>query len=331
MSYLYLLNTHDYTTSFPILQASHTLGTIYTMQSLHELKQEYLEYLEIERGRAMRTVANYDQYLTRFFDYVQATTPKDITEKRIRDYRLWLHRQKGTDGETLKKNTQNYYLIALRSFLKYLRKRDIPCLAPDTIELAKLQDRDIDIITADELHRLLNVSGETLKDLRDRAILTMLFSTGLRVSELCSLDRTIDLTRDEFSIRGKGGKVRIVFLSKTAKKALKAYLDARTDTDEALFVSLSKNVTHSDTRRITPRSVERIVKHRAIQAGISARVTPHTIRHSFATDLLENGADLRAVQALLGHAHIATTQIYTHVTDKHLKEVHKAFHNKRHS
>jgi len=308
----------------------YAIGTIVVMQTLQDLKQEYLEYLEIERGRAARTVANYDQYLNRYFTHSDVSKPKDVTEESVREYRLWLNKQVGTNGETLKKNTQNYHLIALRSFLKYLRKRDIKCLAPDKIELAKLGDRDIDLITYEELQRLLNVSGETLKDLRDKAILTTLFSTGLRVSELCNVNRDLDLTRDEFSVRGKGSKVRVVFLSSTAKKAVKKYLAKRNDIDEAMFISLAKGAEESGNMRLTPRSVERIVKRRAIEAGISKRVTPHIIRHSFATDLLEGGADLRAVQALLGHAHIATTQIYTHVTDKHLKEVHKAFHDRKH-
>ncbi len=299
------------------------------MQLIQRLKQEFLEYIEIERGRSARTVANYDQYLTRYFEYASVSAPKDITEQSVRKYRLWLNKQYGTNGETLKKNTQNYHLIALRSFLKYLHKRDIKCLTLDKIELAKLDDRDIDLITYDELQRLLNVTGETLKDLRDKALLATLFSTGLRVSELCSLNRDLDLTRDDFSIRGKGSKIRVVFLSKDAKKAIKEYLNARTDMDEAMFVSLAKSTKDSGNMRLTPRSVERIVKYRAIEAGISKRVTPHVIRHSFATDLLSNGADIRAVQALLGHAHIATTQIYTHITDKHLREVHKKFHGKR--
>ncbi len=304
------------------------------MSSLHDLKQEYLEYLEIERGRAARTVENYDQYIMRYLANSGVQKPKDITEDSVRKYRLWLNKQEGANGDTLKKNTQNYHLIALRSFLKYLRKRDIKCFAPDKIELAKVGDRDLDLITHDELKRLMDApnksedSGE-VKALRDAAILQTLFSTGLRVSELCSVDRDLDLTRDEFSVRGKGSKVRVVFLSPTAKSAIKMYLEARTDMDEAMFISLAKGAESSGDMRLTPRSVERVVKRRAVEAGISRRVTPHIIRHSFATDLLEGGADIRSVQALLGHANISTTQVYTHVTDKHLKDVHKAFHNTR--
>jgi site-specific recombinase XerD len=231
----------------------------------------------------------------------------------------------------MKKNTQNYHLIALRAFLKFLRKRDISTLNPERIELAKTGGRDLDLITADELSRLLKgPAGDSLSDFRDRAILELLFSTGLRVSELCGLNQDIDLSRDEFSVRGKGDKVRVVFLSPSAKKAVADYLKKRGDFGEALFVGYGLSAKKGkDLPRLTPRSVERIVKKYATRAGITRKVTPHVIRHSFATDLLESGADLRSVQALLGHANIATTQVYTHVTDKHLREVHKAFHGKR--
>lgn len=294
------------------------------MADISSLKQEFLEYLEIEKGRSHKTVANYDRYLTRFFENTGVKSPKGVTEEVVRDFRLYLNRQEGTDG-TLKKNTQNYYMIALRTFLKYLRKRSVTSLAPDVIELAKQPERDLDLIAYEELQRLMKIEGSALTDLRDKALLEMLFSTGLRVSELCSLDRDLDLSRDEFSVRGKGEKVRVVFLAPEAKAALKMYLGKRTDMSEAMFVSHSK----AESDRLTPRSVERIVARRAVEAGIGKRVTPHVIRHSFATDLLEGGADLRSVQALLGHAHIATTQVYTHVTDKHLKEVHQAFHNRK--
>ena len=304
------------------------------MQSLENLKQDYLEYLEIERGRSVKTVENYDRSITRYFTYAKAFKPADITEKSVRAYRLWLNKQAGNNGDTMKKNTQNYYLIALRSFLKYLRKNDVKTLAPDKIELAKAPERDLDLISHDELMRLLAAPQEskyagTLKALRDTALLQTLFSTGLRVSELCALDRDLDLTRDEFSVRGKGSKVRVVFLSSEAKKALKEYLAQRTDIDDAMFISLAKGAEASGIMRLSPRSVERIVKQCAVIAGISKRVTPHIIRHSFATDLLEGGADIRSVQALLGHANIATTQIYTHVTDKHLRDIHARFHNRK--
>ena len=297
---------------------------------LKSMKTQFLEYLEIEKGRGVKTVENYDRYLTRFFMYAKVTKPEEVTEQMVREFRINLNRSSGVSG-TMKKNTQNYHLIALRAFLKFLRKRDVESLNPERIELAKIGGRDLDLITAAELERLMKgPSGTSLGELRDRAILELFFSTGLRVSELCSLNQDLDLTRDEFSVRGKGEKVRVVFLSPSAKQAIAEYLKARGDMSDALFVGYPKAAKNrKDLPRLTPRSVERLVKHYAVKAGITRKVTPHVIRHSFATDLLENGADLRSVQALLGHANIATTQVYTHVTDKHLREVHQAFHGKR--
>ena len=301
-------------------------------EDLKELKNQFLEYLEIEKGRSLKTVENYDRYLTRFLAFSKVTSPTRIDERAVREFRLYLNRQSGVSG-TMKHKTQNYYMISLRAFLKFLRKRGFDSLNPERIELAKTSARDLDLMSSDELGRLLDApKGSSLVSLRDRAILELFFSTGLRVSELCSLNRDLDLTRDEFSIRGKGEKVRVVFLSGEAKRAIKEYLDKRGDVDEALFVHLGgKDETSKkdSDRRLTPRSIERTVKKYAIKAGITRKVTPHIIRHSFATDLLENGADLRSVQALLGHSNIATTQVYTHVTDKHLREIHKAFHGKR--
>src|SRR3989338_7981549 len=292
------------------------------MSNVKDLKKEFLEYLEIEKGRSLKTVENYDRYLKKFFDFSKITSPDKITDSNVREFRLWLNRQTGADGKgTLKKKTQNYHLIALRVFLKFLAKREIKSLAPERIELAKVSDRSLDLISSDELSRLINApDGDSLKDFRDKAILELFFSTGLRVSELCSLNSDIDLKKDEMPIRGKGEKVRVVFLSEDSKDAVKKYLDNRKDMEDALFVSFSKN---GETKRLTPRSIERIVKHYAIKAGISKKVTPHVIRHSFATDLLQNGADLRAVQMMLGHSNIGTTQIYTHMTDRQLREVHK--------
>ncbi len=297
---------------------------------LKALKTQFLEYIEIEKGRSIKTVENYDRYLTRFFSQTKVTVPQKLTEPVVREFRLWLNRQPGVSGD-MKKKTQNYYLIALRAFLKYLRKMNIESLQPERIELAKVGGRDLDLITADELNRIMKApQGDELAALRDRAMLELFFSTGLRVSELCSLNADIDLTRDEFSVRGKGDKVRVVFLSPSAKKAVGEYLKKRGDMSDALFVSYGKGGPKGkDLPRITPRSVERMVKQYAVKAGITRKVTPHVIRHSFATDLLEGGADLRSVQALLGHANIATTQVYTHVTDKHLREVHRTFHGKR--
>ncbi len=298
-------------------------------QNIESLKRQFLEYVEIEKGRSLLTVENYDRYLSTFFIWSKITNPKSITPDLVRNFRLWLNRREGVSG-SLKKKTQNYYLIALRLFLKYINKIGVEAMSPTEIELAKVSERHLDLINEDELSRLLKApSGDSLKILRDRAILELLFSTGLRVSELCSLNRDIDLKKDEFSIRGKGEKIRLVFISEEAKRAIGEYLEKRKDMDEPLFINFGKGQKEEKSKRLSPRSVERIVKHYSIKAGITRKVTPHTIRHSFATDLLQNGADIRSVQMLLGHSNIATTQIYTHVTDKHLKEVHKNFHTRR--
>ncbi len=311
---------------------------------LEQLKREFLEHVEIEKGNSLKTVNNYDHYISRFFEFAKISDPKEITDDKIREFRLFLNRQpgvkiRGQQASTLKKNTQNYHLIALRSFLRYLMKRNVTSLSPDRIDLAKIKERSLDLISTDELNRLLNAPNQNLeksdggvltsgvqKSLRDKAILELFFSTGLRLSELCSIDRDLDLSKDEFSIRGKGEKVRVVFLSDSAKDAIRAYLKNRKDMDEPLFIQYSRNGAKGN--RLTPRSIERIVKYYAIKAGISKKVTPHIIRHSFATDLLSNGADIRSVQMMLGHANIATTQIYTHITDKQLRDVHKKFHSK---
>jgi site-specific recombinase XerD len=295
---------------------------------LDDLKREFLEYTELTRGRSVKTIENYDRYLTRFIGFAKAKKPGDITEEKIREFRLWLNRQNGTAGNSMKRRTQNYYLIALRAFLKFLAKRGVAALPPERIELAKVPERSLDLITSAELERLMKApEGDDVKALRDRALMELLFSTGLRVSELCSLNSDIDLSRDELSVRGKGEKVRVVFLSPEAKKAVSAYLKARKDMEEALFVNYGRG--NAKPGRLTTRAVELLIKKYAIKAGITSKVTPHVLRHSFATDLLENGADLRSVQALLGHANIQTTQIYTHVTDKHLRDIHRAFHGKR--
>ena len=310
------------------------------MNKLEKLKREFLEHVEIEKGNSLKTVRNYDYYLSRFFEFAKITEPKEINDDKIREFRLFLNRQpglktKGQQSSSLKKNTQNYHLIALRSFLKYLMKRDVPSLSPDRIELAKTKERSLDLISVEELERLLSAPLKLLemkknidrqKILRDKAILELFFSTGLRLSELCSLNRDLDLSKDEFSIRGKGEKVRVVFLSDSAKKAISEYLRERKDMAEPLFVQYSSN--KREDNRLTPRSIERIVKYYAIVANKTKKVTPHIIRHSFATDLLSNGADIRSVQMMLGHANIATTQIYTHITDKQLRDVHKKFHSR---
>jgi site-specific recombinase XerD len=314
-------------------------------QNIRDLKTRFLEYVEIEKGRGLKTVENYDRYLTRFISQTKVKQPSDITDNVVREFRLWLNRQsgaktKGLSSGTMKKKTQNYYLIALRAFLKYLARMDVKSLPPERIELAKTPERSLDLISIDELFDILKgPDTNTLRGLRDRTIMELLFSTGLRVSELCALPREINLKLDELSVRGKGDKVRVVFFSDEAKKWLKAYLDKRDDMDDALFVNIpgkggngskkaNKLASNRESLRLTSRSVERIVKHYAIKAGISKKVTPHVIRHSFATDLLRNGADLRSVQMLLGHSNISTTQIYTHVTDSELRNVHKKFHRK---
>lgn len=297
---------------------------------IDKLITEFLEYLEIEKGRSQKTVANYDHYLRRFTQWAQIASPESISENLIRKYRLFLNRYTDEFNHPLKKNTQNYHVIAIRSFLKYLAKRDVKTLVAEKIELAKQSPREIEFLEEDELSRLLDAPSDTsFNAVRDKALLETLFSTGLRVSEACGLNRdTIDLNKGEFSVRGKGDKIRIVFLSDTAKKVLRSYLSLRTDVDSALFIRQRKS-SKEDNLRLTPRSIQRIIRYYAAKAGITKRVTPHTLRHSFSTDLLRNGADLRSIQTLLGHASITTTQVYTHVSDKHLKEVHRLFHDKK--
>ena len=313
---------------------------------IDRLKTEFLEYMEIERGGSLKTVRNYDHYLSKFIAFSKVASPNGITDDTVREFRLHLNRSpgvfvKGQARATMKKNTQNYYLIALRRFLKYMMKRGVTSLSPDRIELAKVGGRHLDLISRAELDRLLSApniardvaaksgnAADELKALRDKAILELFFSTGLRLAELCSLNADLDLSKDEFSIRGKGEKVRVVFLSEDAKDAIRAYLAKRKDMDEPLFVQFSNRKT-ADGNRLTPRSIERMVRECATMAGISKKVTPHVLRHSFATDLLENGADIRSVQVMLGHANIQTTQIYTHVTDKQLREIHKKFHGQK--
>lgn len=304
------------------------------MKDLVELKRQFLEHLEIERGRSVKTIENYDRYLERFFAFAKVKTVSQLSETQVREFRLHLNRQAGSKVggrvEPMKRRTQNYYLIAIRAFLKFLRKRGIEALSPERIELAKVPERSLDLITPTELKRLLAAPDtKTLEGKRDRAILELLFSTGLRISELCGLSiDDVDLTRDEFPVRGKGEKVRVVFLSDAAKKFLGEYLSARKDLEESLFVRYGRKANDGGDARLQPRAVQRLIKFYSGKAGITRKVTPHVIRHSFATDLLSNGADLRSVQALLGHANIGTTQVYTHVTDKHLREVHKKFHGK---
>jgi site-specific recombinase XerD len=302
------------------------------MADIKELLNDYLDYLEVEKNRSKKTRENYGRYLRRFLDWAKIASSSEITADLVRKYRLYLNRLDETGRAPLKKITQNYHVIALRNFLKYLAKRDIKVLPAEKIELARQPARQVEFLEADELERLLRApEGGSFKSLRDRAILELLFSTGLRVSELCALNRdSLNLKKNEFSVRGKGDKIRVVFLSETAKEALKKYLEKRSDVEEALFIHETKHPEKETELRLTPRSVQRLVKFYAVKSGISGKkVSPHTLRHSFATDLLMNGADLRSVQEMLGHSSITTTQIYTHITDKALREVHRAFHAKR--
>lgn len=328
---------------------------------LNEWKRDFLEYIEIERGRSPKTVENYAHYLERFFGWLaqrdkvlrgtpsvpenrakrdeafrhdkdaagQALSLKDLTEDSVRQFRLWLNRQE----PPLSVKTQNYHIIALRAFLKHCARRGVTALAPERLELAKQPERVIDVLEPDELERLLKApSGTNRRAVRDRAILETFFSTGLRVSELTALDiDSVNIGKGEFSVRGKGGKVRVVFLSERAQEVLADWLKERSDIVEpALFVRLPRGKSIASFSRLTPRSVQRMVDGYARRAGIVGKaVHPHMLRHSYATDLLRNGADLRSVQALLGHASITTTQIYTHVTDPQLREIHKKFHHRK--
>jgi len=282
---------------------------------LKKLKTQYLEYLEIEKDRSQKTIENYDHYLVRFFDWAKVSSPADITDELVRSYRLHLNRMSDEKGKALKKITQNYHVIALRNFLKYIAKRDIKTLSAEKVELGKTDDRQIDFLEMEEVQRLLDAAGAAdPKSLRDKAILELLFSSGLRVSELVNLNRDqVNLKTGEFSVRGKGGKVRVVFISDRAKSALERYTEKRTDIDPALFARIGikhlEKKNKGDGLRITPRTVQRIVKYYALKAGIVKDVHPHTLRHSFATDLIQNGADIRSVQEMLGHSSVTTTQI----------------------
>jgi site-specific recombinase XerD len=301
---------------------------------LEKYIKEFLEYLEIERGRSDKTVRNYHFYLSRFSEWAKSPNPQEITQEMVRKYRLHLNRDiAGREEANLKKNTQNYHLIALRAFLKYLAKRDIKSMAAEKIELAKQGTRHVSFLEADEFERFRAgpLNDPTIVGYRDKALLELLFSTGMRVSEASTLKiENINLKRDEFTVLGKGKKHRVVYLSDDAKRSIKAYLDHRKDTSPYLFVRHDRaRRSSASAQPLTPRSVQRIVDRYAREAGITKRVTPHTLRHTYATDLLRNGADIRAVQSLLGHESITTTQVYTHITDKELGRVYKEFHDKK--
>jgi site-specific recombinase XerD len=313
-------------------------------QNLEELIDEFLEYCEIERGHSELTIRNYEHYLGRFLEYLREERhkenpkPADITLEAVRKYRIYLNRLESGKGEVIKKITQNYHVIALRAFLKYLARKDIPALAAEKLELSDASRKSFTFLELKEVDELLEAPSKfpnknRLVQLRDKAILETLFSTGLRVSELVSLDREqVNLKRGEFMVRGKGDKERIVFLSGSAIEAIAGYLAARKDEFAPVFIhagGTKDTFEDGEYQRLTARSVQRIIKKYAKQSGITKDVTPHVLRHSFATDLLINGADIRSVQSMLGHSSITTTQIYTHVTNKQLREVHKAFHGKK--
>ena len=304
---------------------------------LADLIMDFIEYIEIEKGRSIRTAENYHLYMDRLVEFAGDIPVGQITDELVRKYRLWLNRYIDAQGRELSIITQSYHLIALRSFLKYCGQRDIDTLDADRINLPKVAKKQVSFLLAEEVTRMMDaVDLDDPNGLRDKAILELLFSGGMRVSELCSLNREqVNLDRREFTIRGKGNKDRPIFISKTAATAVGDYLNSRNDNLKPLFLNNSRNihkdlddndgVDASESRRLTPRSIQRIVTKYTRLAGITKHVTPHTLRHSFATDLLMNGADLRSVQSMLGHSNIATTQIYTHVTDPHLKEVHEQF------
>ncbi len=320
-----------------------------TLTPLHKYVTEFLEYCEIGKNQSKRTLVSYNHYLSRFADFSASeniSKPENLDMELIRKFRLHLNRLENKTGENLKLITQNYHLIALRAFLKYLTKMDVKTLAPEKIELPKTPQRQVEFLEQEELERLFKATDTETNEilqLRDKAIMETLFSTGLRVSELASLMReSVNLNRGEFTVRGKGGKLRVVFLSPESTEAIKKYLALRKDNSKALFVghsvvgNIEKEITSqgyskNDNRVIvglTPRSIQRLIKKYCLIAGIVKKVSPHTLRHSFATDLLQNGADIRSVQSMLGHASITTTQIYTHVTNEGLKEIHRKFHGK---
>ncbi len=322
-----------------------------TSSPLYRYIGEFLEYCEIGKNQSRNTIAAYHRYLNKFLAFALASgikDPKDVTLDAIKKYRLYLNRLADDKGNSLKLITQNYHLIALRAFLKYLAKQDVETLSPEKIELPKNPQRQVEFLENEELQRLFESASREKNELlrlRDLALLHTLFSTGLRVSEAAGLKKdSINLDRREFTVRGKGSKLRIVFLSDEAAESIKNYLKKRDDGGKALFIghstvgqSVEKQIASHGAASdkgakipgLTPRQIQRIIKKYCRLAGIVKKVTPHTLRHSFATDLLQNGADIRSVQTLLGHASITTTQIYTHITNQGLRDIHKKFHNKK--
>ena len=291
------------------------------LKKLEDVLPRFEDYLNLEKGKNKGTIKNYISKIRIFLNWLKKNKFKKIDEETIFLFRSWLNKN------NISLKTQSYYLIALRNFFKFLKKKKIEILSPENIELPKIPEREITILNDEELERLLRApQGEDLKSLRDKAILETLFSTGMRISELCNLNRDIDLNKGEIVIKGKGNRIRVVFLSKIAIYWLKKYLEKRTDKNPALFINLKRGESFS---RLTPRGIQKIIKYYAKKAGVTKKISPHTLRHQFATDLLLAGADLRAIQMLLGHKNLQTTQIYTHLTNKELKEIHKAFHGRR--
>ncbi len=299
--------------------------------ALPDMIMDFIEHLEVERGRSSKTAENYRLYLERLVEFLGEIDVEKLTPEMIRKYRLWLNRYKNAQGDELSLTTQNFHLVALRGFLRYMSNRDIPTVSPEKIILPKVHRKQVTFLHYNEVTRLIEqIDCSEEVGLRDRAIVELLFSSGLRVSELVNLNRDhVNTKRREFMVRGKGQKDRPVFVSKSAAEHVDAYLAARMDNLPPLFLSYSRNNITSmtgDYRRLSARSIQRMISKYARLAGITKHVSPHTMRHSFATDLLMNGADLRSVQSMLGHSSIATTQIYTHVTDQHLREVYEKFH-----
>ena len=301
---------------------------------LSELLMDFIEHVEVERGRAQKTAENYHLYLQRLIEFAGDIQIDKLSTETIRKWRLWLNRYENEQGATLSTLTQSYHLIALRSFLAYCSKRDILTVTPEKVELPKAKRKQVTFLSQEETESLIgSIKPDSPQELRDKAILELLYSSGLRVSELCNLNRDhINLKRGEFMVRGKGQKDRPVFISPEATEWLASYIATRSDSAKPLFIRYSGAKTgDEESFRLTPRSVQRMVSHYAKLAGITKHVSPHTLRHSFATDLLMNGADIRSVQSMLGHSNIATTQVYTHVTDQHLREVHTKFHRSQES
>ena len=302
-------------------------------KNLSTLITRFLEHCEIEKNQSLKTIDNYHRYLKRFLTFTGDIPADKVTLELVQQYRINLNRPGEVSGETLGKKTQNYHLIALRAFLKYLTKNDIATLAPEKIELGKIPERTVEFLAPEEIEALFTTAQNYSKSsLRDLAILETLYSTGLRVSELANLNRAqVNLKTREFMVRGKGRKPRIVFLTEKAVERIEAYIKSRDDVFEPLFINVGRarvsgDIVKGENRRLTTVSIESLVRKFAMLAGIVKKVTPHTLRHSYATTLLQNGADIRAVQEMLGHASITTTQIYTHLTNKRLREVHEKFH-----